>query len=206
MIKIEGEFPQMESEINYPLTYLAAVLTWIIVLIFSFLAVFTLYELLRFGIVNYLAEKTEHFFALITMVVFCTLGSYFIAAYYLRAKKNNKYNIIVNDKGALIFCPNGKILQQFLYSELCSAKQHDPFDITLILNIKYNLTRLTVYIKGNDDEKTMQIVNFQWEYYILKNKFELYQHFLKGVQNYRPDLKIQYSTLLHFQLIEDKDK
>jgi len=193
----------MISVINYPYTYFLAGFGCIIVILLAAVAIISIGGLIDNGFWEYLINKPGHFLILLLITFLSAGASYFTAAYLLKAKRNNKYSIVVNEKGAFIFFPNGKVSEQFLYSELCSSKEQFDSDIGLVLNIKYNLTRLTVYKNDDFGESKMFTVNFQREYYVIKNRFELYRHFLAGVQVFRPDLKIQYSALLHFQLLTD---
>lgn len=193
----------MISIINYPYTYFSAGLGCIIVILLAAVAIISLGGLIENGFWEYFTNKPGHFLVLLLATILSAGASYFTAAYLLKAKRDNKYSIVVNEEGAFILFPNGKISEQFLYSELCSSKEQFDSDIGLVLNIKYNLTRLTVYKKNSNDESKMHTVNFQKEYYVIKNRFELYRHFLEGVQIFRPDLKIQYSALLHFQLLKN---
>lgn len=193
----------MISIINYPYTYFLAGLGCIIVVLLAAVAIISGGWLVDNGFWEYLTNKPGHFFTLLLITFISAGASYFTAAYLFKAKRDNKYSIVVNEEGAFIFFPNGKISEQFLYSELYSSKEQFDSDIGLILNIKYNLTRLTVYKNDGYGESKMHTVNFQRDYYVIKNRFELYRHFLTGVQIFRPDLKIQYSALLHFQLLKD---
>lgn len=203
MIQSTKKFPTMISIINYPYTYFLAGLGGLIVILLAAVAIISIGGLIDNGFLEYLTNKPKHFFALLLITFISAGASYFTAAYLFKAKRDNKYSIVVNEEGAFIFFPNGKISEQFLYSELYSSKEQFDSDIGLVLNIKYNLTRLTVYKNDGYGESQMYIVNFQKEYYVIKNRFELYRHFLAGVLIFRPDLKIQYSALLHFQLLKD---
>lgn len=204
MHKIE-KFPRMESVIDYRSTNIGAALAWICVLIIAGLAAFPLHELSSYGSKDYFIDKPDKFAALIIMDVLCLTGSFVIGRYLINAKENNRFSIVVNERGAFIFFPDGKLSEQFLYSELSSSNENHMYDITLLFNIKYNTTRLVVYKKDNSNNSLKSIMSFQWSYYAIKNRFELYRHFLLGVQTFRPDLRIQYNTLLHFQLIEKQN-
>lgn len=202
MFENKEKFPSMESEVNYPVTSFAALLVWITVILLLGSATFPIHELIHYGFEDYMVNKTGQFVGLIMMIIFCLSGGLFIALYFIRAKKNNKYTVVVNNTGAFIYYPNGKISQEFLYSDLCPSENSFYGDIVMDLNIKRNTTKLIIYEKKVNNTCDKKFLSFQWEYNYLKNRFELYQHFLKGVQIFRPDLKIQYNTLLHFQLIE----
>lgn len=202
MIQLTEKFPTMESEINDAATHFGAALSWVCILIIAVLALFPIYELNRYVLIDYMTYKTGKFWGLIMMEILCLSGSFLIGRYLLHAKKNNKYSVVVNDKGAFIFSPNGTLSEEFLYAELCPSNENHHFDINLLFNIKYNITRIILYKKDDSNRTVRHIMSFQWTYYAIKNRFELYRHFLKGVQSFRPDLKIQYSTLQHFKLIK----
>ncbi len=135
------------------------------------------------------------------MELLCVVCGLFIGLYLNDAKKY-KYSVVVNDKRAFIYAFDGLIYEQFLYSELyCSTK--NPYrDISLRINARNTTPRLFVYKIGKQS-CVKDLLSFKFEYYAIKNRFELYLHFLKGVGLFRPDLKIQYITLLHFWLADE---
>lgn len=205
MIETQKKFSEMESEINDTITSIGAALVGFSILLLLIVATFPIDHLTKHGFVDYMVNEPGHFIALIVIEVLSLGGSMFIGLYLIRAKKNNKYTVIVNEKGAYILSPHGGIAEQFLYSELCPSNENFSSDINLRINSRYVTPRLILYKKGKHDTCEKQLLSFQWEYYSLKNRFELYQHFLKGVQIFRPDLKIQYIALLHFQLVGEAD-
>jgi len=191
----------MESRINHYATNFGALLVWIIVVIFTGLAIFTLYELAQRDVLSYFKNQPLRFLGLALVIILCSAAGFFIASYLLKIKKHHRYNILVNDQGAFIFSQDGKISEQFLYSELCAAEENYNSDISVLINYRFNTTKLIIHQKTGSGEIKKLNLSFQREYYVIKNRFQLYRHFLKGVQIFRPDIKIQYHTLLHFQLI-----
>ncbi|KMQ69395.1 hypothetical protein ACM39_04755 [Chryseobacterium sp. FH2] len=202
-INTEKQFPTMESEINKLTTNFGASLAWFAVLCLSFLAIMPFLEFYEYGFLNYLTNKATQFWGLIVMEITSLGGSIFLANYLLTARKKNLLKIIVNDKGAFIFTPENKIFRQFLYSELCKSNGYEP-DISVYINYKpVTTTVLKIHRKNSSGEIIQEIMSFHWEYYALKNRFALYQHFLKGIQIFRPDLKIQQYALNTFHLNPD---
>lgn len=191
----------MESEINYRALRFGAILVWIIVALFGAIAIMVMSELIRKNPIDLLMNDLSSLLAYITIFLLSGGGSFFIAYYLLYLKKHNKYTALVNEEGAFIFFQDGEISQQFLYSDLCATNENAYSDISVMINSKFNSMKLLVHQKTNSGEVQKHILSFQWEYYPLKNRFQLYQHYLKGVQIFRPDIKIQYITMLHFQLV-----
>jgi len=77
----------MESEINYLSTHAGAALAWLCVLIIAGLALFPVYELNRYGFIDYMTDKTGKFWGLIVMETLCLSGSFLIGRYLIHAKK-----------------------------------------------------------------------------------------------------------------------
>lgn len=197
------KFASIESEINYPSTYAGAALAWLAVMLLLGLASFPIVELKHYGFMNLLFTRPGPFFGLILMELLCLGGGLFIGQYLHDARKKNKYSIVVNDNGAFIYAPDGLIYEQFLYSELCCSTENPYSDITLRRNTRNTTPGLFVYKIGKHENCVKHIMSFQFEYYAIKNRFELYRHFLKGIRLFRPDLKIQYITLLQFRLADE---
>lgn len=197
------KFASIESEINYPSTYAGAALAWFAVLLFLGLAGFPIFELKHSGFINLISRKPGHFFGLMVMELLCLGGCLFIGLYLYNARKKNKYSVVVNSKGAFIYSPDGSIYEQFLYSELCCSTENPYSDISLRINARNTTPGLFVCKIGKHESCVKHLMSFQFEYYTIKNRFELYRHFLKGVGLFRPDLKIQYITLLHFRLANE---
>ncbi|WP_267405998.1 MULTISPECIES: hypothetical protein [unclassified Chryseobacterium] len=201
MTEIKEKFPAMESQISYSARIFGAILIWFIIVVLAGLSIFTFYELFRHDLIDNLMKDTSTLLLLFLLAIVCGLSSFVIAIHFIRNRKRNKYSVLVNDQGAFIFSQDGKISEEFLYSDLCAAKENYKSDISVLLNFKRVSTKLIVYKKDKSNRVHERILSFQWEYHPLKNKFQLYRHFLKGVQIFRPDIKIQPNTLVYFKLM-----
>ena len=200
MTIVKEKFSALESEINLRATNFAAVLVWIIVALFAGLAIIWVDQLIRPDFLEYYSNNILDFSASIIIIFLSAATSFFLARYLLR-RKYNKYTVSVNDQGAFIFDRYGKISEQVLYTDLQATTKKYDSDISLEFNRKLNKQWFIIYKKTESNEVTKYNLRFQKDFYALKNNYELYQHFLRGVQIFRPDIKIHYHTAIHFKII-----
>lgn len=176
IMKEAKEFPTMESEINHGATNFVTVLRWIIVILFAFLSIIWIEQLIRTDFLEYYITKKLDLLASILIIILSSSVSFFLG-YYLLTKKYDKYTVSVNYLGAFILDRYGKISEQILYTDLHAATEKYKSDIILEFNGKFNKQRLVLYIKINSNEVTNYNLSFQKDFYKLQNNFELYQHF-----------------------------
>lgn len=200
MTEAKEKFPVMESEINHRATNFGVVLIWITVLLFAGIAMFWVNQLLRPDFLKYYSRNTLDLLASL-IIIFLSAGTSFFLARFILTRKHNKYTVSVNDRGAFIFDRYGKISEQVLYTDLHTTTEKYDSDISLEFNMKINKQWFIIYKKTESNEVTKYNLSFQKDFYALKNNYELYQYFLRGVQIFRPDIKIQYHTALHFKII-----
>lgn len=194
------KFSALESEINRRATNFGLVLIWITVLLFAGIALLWVNQIIRPDFLKYYSRNTSDFLASL-IIIFISASTSFYLARYLLTGKYNKYSVTVNDQGAFIFDCYGKISEQVLYTDLQATTEKYGSDISLEFNRKLNKQWLVIYKKTESNEVVKYNLSFQKDFYALKNNYELYQHFLRGVQMFRPDIKIHYHTAIHFKII-----
>lgn len=122
-------------------------------------------------------------------------------------KKEKTRKAVVDEKGATFYNTQNTIIETILYSDLQPAK--NPYDDVYVRNtqtVKYGKTTLQIYQKNIAGEIIPYTVDFNVELVILSNQYDLYRHFLKGIQHFRPDLKISPQTIEQYNLTSKPQK
>ncbi len=125
-----------------------------------------------------------------------------VIRYYIIRRKRIANKIVVNSSGLLFYNSKNEIVEQVLYPELCSSKQHfDIYTVTPIGSSIIPLLEVTVQQEKKDNETRRLDMNLPL--HVLKNKFTLYAHFMYGISVFRPDLKIDPIALRSFSIDPD---
>ncbi len=193
------KFRTLESRINKPFTYFITGIIWLsIILILVVIG----------SVFNYIfrhwKDDTGIFIILviaqILLISCCT--ALITSLTYRRKQKIRK--VTIDEKGATFYNSRNQIVDTVLYSELQHSRSSSA-DIYLhnTQTVKYGKITLKVFLRDKTGEMILKTIDFSFEYVILSNTYDLYRHFLKGVQHFRPDLAIDRQTIEHYSLTTD---
>lgn len=200
---MKEKFKIMESEINWPLTYVALGLVWLTITVIIAVIVLLFYKLFDHGF-NDLSSDRGHFFVILiaeAILISCCL---FLIIHIIGAKNKYFKRIVVDEKGVHIYNYKKELIYKTLYTELC--KSNDPFlpDVSDKTNTQPSFTKsLRIFKKNKTDQIHATLIDFNYSYYLFKNKPELYRHFLQGIQIFRSDLTIGQYTLEEYNLTDE---
>jgi hypothetical protein len=192
----ESLFPSIKSEIN---TFGALVIqiTLFGLLLFSFCLFFLLpiYGIYKRGI------EVMLFPAIICFVI--SFGILIPSInYYFFKRKLIAREIIINGEGLFYYNAKKEITEKILYSELTTSNEN--FDIRTVNTTTTGLIPLLeIYIQSENNKTLIRRLDMNLSLHVVKNKYELYAHFLRGISIFRPELKID-PIVFHNYFI-DKD-
>lgn len=194
------KFRTLESRINKPFTYFITGIIWLgIILILVVIGSVFDY------IFRHWKDDTGIFIILviaqILLISCCT--ALITSLTYRRKQKIRK--VTIDEKGATFYNSRNQIVDTVLYSELQHSRSSSA-DIYLHNNtqtVKYGKITLKVFLRDKTGEMILKNIDFNFEYIILSNTYDLYRHFLKGVQHFRPDLAIGRQTIEHYSLTSE---
>lgn len=202
---MQEDFPVLESRINKRASVIGKVLIiFLALLIFSTLIV-PISEFIKYGFIEYFLYRTQIFFALLFMIVLVLGSCSYLIMLLVDSKKTDKVKIVINKEGAFFYDENGKAVRKYLYSELCKSSTQFS-DIQLKTYSRTFRTDLIINVKGESGKVREDIMSVHYGIQTLANSYELYQHFLKGVQLFRPDIAINLMVLNTYRINPDPIK
>ncbi|MDG4653223.1 hypothetical protein [Chryseobacterium arthrosphaerae] len=190
------KFRTLESRINKPFTYFITAIIWLSIILILFL-IGSVFDY----IFRHWKDDTGLFIILviaqILLISCCT--ALITSLTYRRKQKIRK--VTLDEKGATFYNSRNQIVDTVLYSELQHSRSSSA-DIYLhnTQTVKYGKITLKVFLRDKTGEMILKTIDFSFEYVILSNTYDLYRHFLKGVQHFRPDLAIDRQTIEHYSL------
>lgn len=193
-------FPEMRSETYNP-KYIAAV-RWSMVILFAAIAV----VLLRFFIDALSEPSTDTASDMIFFLLFLIAGSLsgWLVYEMMRNQDEKIIGLLINHQGILFLNRDNKILSAIKYYDL--VKSDNPYTKDIFsesaTNGKYGSFRKNLYVHQKDENRQPQKKLVGLDAIPLKNRYDLIGHFLKGVQMFRPDLKINPEVYKDFYLDE----
>jgi hypothetical protein len=108
--------------------------------------------------------------------------------YYIK-RKTLKSKIVVDETGLLFYNAKNEIADQILYKDLRPSKQN--FDIYTVNPVGSGIAPLLeITIQSGKKEETIRRIDMNLPLKVVKNKYTLYAHFLRGIVNFRPDVKV----------------
>ncbi|MDR6920529.1 hypothetical protein [Chryseobacterium sp. 2987] len=193
---MQEKFATLESEINRPLTYLGIALVWAVIIATAVVILTLFYEVLDYGFTSYLYNKPDQFFILLIAGIVLIAVSVFLIIYMTKGRKNDYHRVVVDEKGIGMYNVENRLISSLQYSDLCSSNDRYLSDVSSRTGYQPYFTHSLLVFKYDKSGGTvMSQISFNNNYYSFKNKYELYRHFLLGVQTFRPDLKINSRTL-----------
>lgn len=200
------KFQTVESKINKPITYFLMGIIWIAVILIIAVIGFV-FHLIYNNFRQHVENDPGIFFTLVIallLLMFCCIALIMSLTY---RKKQRIRKAIVDEKGITFYNNQNTIIEKILYSDLQPAKNlSDDVSVRNTQTVKYGKTTLQVYLKNNAGEIVLSTVDFNFELVILRNQYELYRHFLKGIQHFRPDLKISPQAIEQYNLTSEPQK
>ena len=192
----EIPFPSVESKINWWATSILQITFFGILLFFFCLFVLgPVYGIYKRGWDSMLSAALVCW--TISLLILIP-----VIRYYIIKRKKAAHKIVVNGSGILFYNSKNEIVEQILYTELCSSKQ--DFDIYTVTTVRSSIVPLLeVTLKSEKKENETRRIDMNLPLQVVKNKFTLYAHFMHGISVFRPDLKIDSMVLRTFSIDPD---
>lgn len=194
------KFQILESKVNKPLTYLLMGLIWLVVLMVAYLVFYIMYDLFDYGIKKYFLNKTSDLFFNVLIFIALSVCCFFLIYTLIFPRKKFFHRVIVNEKGIYIYNCKEEIVKEVLYSNLQPSRQGSYSDVHHRDNTKLTKTTIVTHTKNEMGTIEEDVIDLYFDYFMIKNRYELHRHFLLGIQTFRPDLKIHPSTLERYYL------
>ncbi|CAD0225841.1 hypothetical protein KYG33_01590 [Chryseobacterium sp. D764] len=197
---MKESFSEMRSE-TYSPEYIARI-RWSIVILFAVIAV----VLLGFFIDAVSHTSTDTASDMIFFLFFLITGllAGWLAYQMIRNQDEKISGLLINHQGILFLNRKEKILSEIKYQDLIKSKDSYTKDIySESQNLgKYSNFRKNLYVHEKDETGKPKKKLINLDVIPLKNRYDLIGHFLKGVQTFRPDLKIDSEVYKDFYLDE----
>lgn len=200
------KFQTIESKINTPITYFLMGILWIAVILIM-VVIGVVFNLIYNNFRQYLEHNLGIFFTLLIaqlFLIFCCIALIMALTY---RKKQKIRKAVVDENGVTFYNYQNVIIETILYHDLKPARNSST-DVHVFntQTVKSGKTTLQVYLKNKAGEIGPTRVDFNFELVILSNQYDLYRHFLKGIQHFRPDLKISQQTINQYNLSSEPQK
>ena len=200
------KFQTIESKINKPITWFLMGIMWIAVILII-VVIGVVFNFIYNNLRQYLEHDPGIFFTLLIaqlLLMFCCIAL-IMALTYRKKQKNRK--AVIDEKGVTFYNNRHIIIETVLYNDL-QAAQNLSYDVHVYntQTVKYSKTTLQVYLKNEAGDIVPTTIDFNFELVILSNQYELYHQFLKGIQHFRPDLRISQQTIQQYNLTSEPQK
>ncbi|WP_077415308.1 hypothetical protein [Chryseobacterium sp. JV274] len=200
------KFQTIESKINKPITYFLMGIIWIAVILII-VVIGIVFDLIYNNFKQYLENDPGILFTLFVaqlLLLGCSIALIMALTY---RKKEKIRKAVVDDKGITFYNNQNTIIETVFYNNLHQAQNSsDDVYVRNTQTVKYGKTTLQVYMKNKTGEIVPLTVDFNFELVILRNQYDLYRHFLKGIQHFRPELKITQQTIEQYNLSSEPQK
>ncbi|WP_336959640.1 hypothetical protein [Chryseobacterium contaminans] len=196
------KFQTVVSKVNKPITYLLTGMLWlVIIIIVTVMGVISenMYSHFR----RYIEDDLSTFFILIfaqLLLLFCGIALVMSLTY---RKKEKIRKAVIDEKGVTFYNNEDHVIHTILYSELQQSKQSSSDASIHTTTGRHSKSYLKIYLKNKTGDIVLTNINFNFEYVILSNQFEMYRQFLRGIQCFRPDLTISRQTIEEYHLTPD---
>ncbi|RXM40897.1 hypothetical protein BOQ62_03400 [Chryseobacterium sp. CH21] len=200
------KFQTIESKINKPITWFLMGMMWIAVILII-VVIGVVFDLIYNNFRQYLEHDLGIFFTLLIaqlLLILCCIALIMALTY---RKKQKIRKAVVDEKGVTFYNHQHVIMETILYYDLKPARNSST-DVHVYNTqpIKYGKTTLQVYLKNKTGEIVPTTIDFNFEWIILSNQYDLYCQFLKGVQHFRPDLRISQQAINQYNLSSEPQK
>lgn len=199
---MEEKFQTVTSKINKPVTYLLTGMLWLVIIIIV-IVMGVISENIYSHFRRYVEDDLNTFFILIfaqLLLLFCGIALIMSLIY---RKKERMQKAVIDEKGVTFYNREDHAINTILYSELQQSKQSSSDAFIYTTTGKHAKSYLKIYLKNKSGEIVLTNIDFNFEYVILSNQFEMYRQFLKGIQCFRPDLVISRQTIEEYSLTPD---
>lgn len=196
------KFQTVTSKVNKPITYLMLGMLWVVVLIIVII-IGVIFEFIYSHFKDFLQNDLGTFFVLIfalLLLAFCFVA---MIMSLIHRKKEHIRTAVIDQQGVTFYSNSGHIINTISYHDLQPVKNGSYDTYIYSTGVKYPKTYLNIYLKNPSGETTMTHIDFNFEYVILSNQFEMYRQFLRGIQCFRPDLRINPQTIEQYRLTPD---
>lgn len=196
------KFQTVTSKINKTITYLLMGMIWVVVLI-----IVVIIGVISENIYSHFKGYLQNEPGILCILIFAQLLLVFCFAALVMGltyrKKEHIRKAIIDKQGITFYSNSGNIIDTILYHDLQRAKNGSYDAYIYSVGVKYPKTYLNIYLKNPSGETVITPIDFNFEYVILSNQFEMYRQFLRGIQCFRPDLRISPQTIEHYSLTPD---
>ncbi|UHO36972.1 hypothetical protein H5J24_14425 [Chryseobacterium capnotolerans] len=199
---MEEKFLTVVSKVNKTATYSLRGMMWIVI-IMIIIVIGTIFEYIYKNLSQYLENDPGTFFLLVFGIILLILCCIALIMTLIYRKKEKIKKAIINEEGVTFYNNQGNIINTILYSELQSSINSDDDAYMYCTTGRYSKFYLKIYLKNKAGENVLTNIDFNFEYVILSNQIEMYRQFLKGIQCFRPDLKISPKTIKEYNLTPD---
>lgn len=198
---MKEKFKVMESKINWPLMYVAGSLIWLVIISVAVVIFFLFNEIFGSGFMNDLEYRSSHFFILLFAEIGLILCCLFLIYLMVNFKKKYFRRITIDENGVCVYNIRSEIIHQTLYSDLHHSNDVYFPDISHRIHSQpsFRIT-LRIFTKDKTGQIREESIDLSNHSFSIKNKFELYRHFLYGIQTFRPELKIGQRTAEQYNL------
>lgn len=196
------KFQTVVSKVNKPITYFLTGILWLVIIIIV-IVMGVVSENMYSHFRHYIENDLSTFFILIfaqLLLVFCGIAL-IMSLTYRRKEKPRK--AVIDEKGVTFYNREGHLINIILYSELQHSKQSSGDAFIHITSGRHAKSYLKIYLKNKTGQIILTSIDFNFEYIILSNQFEMYRQFLRGIQCFRPDLTISRQTIEEYRLTPD---
>lgn len=179
----EKPFPTLESKVSvFPTLMLQGILYFMLLVAFAFLILLPAYGIYKRGI------EVMIFPALLCFPI--GLGILIPSVKHYIIKRNEQPSkIIVNENGLLYCNKKGKTVRQVLYNDLVSSGK--DFDVSTVNTTSSGIIpMLEVFTASEKDDSAVSRIEMNLPLHVVKHRYMLFAHFLRGITIFRPDLKI----------------
>ncbi len=199
------KFGTVVSKVNKPFTYFMMGIIWVAVIMIM-IVIGTVFENMYSRFSSALQNDPAIFFFLVLaqiLLILCCIALIMALTY---RKKQKIRKAIIDDKGVTFYNSRNHIINTILYSELQPVKSLSDDVYMYSTTGRYPKNYLKVYLRNETGEMITATIDFNFEYVVLSNQFEMYRHFLKGIQRFRPDLRINFRTIEEYNLTSDSPR
>ncbi|WP_123901782.1 hypothetical protein [Chryseobacterium bernardetii] len=196
------KFQTVVSKVNKPITYLLTGILWLVIIIIL-IVMGVISENIYSHFRRYIEDDPGTFFILIfaqLLLLFCGIALMMSLTYQ---KKEKIRKAVIDEKGVTFYNRQDHVMHIVLYSELQKAKNSSGDAFMYTTTGKYAKSYLKIYLKNKTGHIILTSIDFNFEYVILSNQFEMYRQFLRGIQCFRPDLTVSRQTIEEYRLDQD---